>query len=149
MDFVIGELNRSEVLRLQPEQKLIRARYKAKIRQKKRYYSDLENSRKEARKKAKQYREAPDSCEKIKARKRANGAGLSPADIQEILSRQGGVCAICGGENPTDLDHCHETGKVRWLLCKHCNRGLGAFKDDPSLLRKAAEMLEQKARSSK
>lgn len=32
---------------------------------------------------------------------------------------------------------------IRFLLCKHCNRGLGAFRDDPSLMRRAADLLEQ------
>ena len=56
------------------------------------------------------------------------------------------TCAICKSLNQysaeLSVDHCHKTGKIRWLLCKHCNRGLGAFFDDPNLLRKAADMLE-------
>ena len=44
---------------------------------------------------------------------------------------------------PTDLDHCHKTGRVRFLLCRHGNRGLGAFFDSPNLMRRAARVLEQ------
>jgi DNA-directed RNA polymerase subunit RPC12/RpoP len=62
-------------------------------------------------------------------------------------------CAICGTEfllyneqNKTArtgcLDHDHQTGKVRGILCDTCNRGLGLFQDDPKLLINAKEYLE-------
>lgn len=60
---------------------------------------------------------------------------------------QGGVCAICGLEQAVEysenlsVDHDHETGAVRELLCHHCNVGLGGFKDDPRLLNKASAYL--------
>jgi hypothetical protein len=51
------------------------------------------------------------------------------------------VCAICGGVNPNNkalgVDHDHELGSVRGLLCDLCNRGLGMFRDNPDLLEKA------------
>lgn len=63
----------------------------------------------------------------------------------ELLLRQGGVCAICG-EAPKvgkrlHVDHCHDTRVVRGLLCGLCNRGLGMYRDQPSLLLKAASYL--------
>jgi hypothetical protein len=62
---------------------------------------------------------------------------------------QNGVCAICGSP-PTGtrshgllaIDHCHDTLKIRGLLCNNCNNGLGRFKDNPDSLRKAADYLE-------
>lgn len=60
--------------------------------------------------------------------------GLTPEDYARMLEEQNGVCAICKKECPTgqrlSVDHCHDTGKVRGLLCRNCNRGLGSFKDD-------------------
>ena len=58
-----------------------------------------------------------------------------------MFEEQGGRCAICSTEEPGgngnhfSVDHNHKTGKVRALLCNHCNTGLGKFQDDPDLLR--------------
>jgi hypothetical protein len=43
-------------------------------------------------------------------------------------------CTVCGSEEKLVVDHDHRTNKIRGLLCNHCNRGLGHFKDDPDLL---------------
>lgn len=52
-------------------------------------------------------------------------------------------CQICGKINPIlHLDHDHKSGRIRGVLCHQCNRALGFFKDDPQLLRKAADYLE-------
>jgi hypothetical protein len=50
-------------------------------------------------------------------------------------------CVICGDTGPLVVDHCHTTGAVRGMLCNHCNRGLGHFRDDPMLLEFAAQYL--------
>lgn len=77
--------------------------------------------------------------------------GISLAEYGEMLLAQNGVCAICqkpeenkigGKPTPLAVDHCHKKGGVRKLLCAKCNQGLGSFKDDPELLRRAAEYLE-------
>lgn len=50
-------------------------------------------------------------------------------------------CVICGDAGKLVVDHNHQTGEVRGLLCNHCNRGLGHFRDDPLLLEFAAQYL--------
>lgn len=52
-------------------------------------------------------------------------------------------CAICDSEEPLTIDHDHASGKVRGLLCKPCNFGIGIFKDDPSRCRAAIKYLER------
>ena len=50
-------------------------------------------------------------------------------------------CVICGANEKLVVDHDHKTGKIRGLLCNHCNRGLGHFRDDPMLLEFATQYL--------
>lgn len=62
-----------------------------------------------------------------------------------MAEAQGGKCAICksAGSGKLHVDHCHESGKVRQLLCNTCNGGLGLFKDNPELMRVAAQYVEK------
>lgn len=71
--------------------------------------------------------------------------GIGLHQYQVILEEQGGKCYLCGQQDFRNLavDHCHKTGTVRRLLCTNCNTGLGKFMDNPDLLRKAAEYVEQ------
>lgn len=71
--------------------------------------------------------------------------GITLEKYNNMLEQQKHKCLICEVDNSTTLhvDHCHETGAVRGLLCSNCNTSLGGFKDDPALLRKAAEYLER------
>lgn len=43
-------------------------------------------------------------------------------------------CTICGSREQLVVDHDHKSNKIRGMLCNHCNRGLGHFRDDPDLL---------------
>ena len=55
---------------------------------------------------------------------------LTPAQYQSMLTKQGGKCALCSAEPKTfHVDHCHNTGKVRGLLCHKCNIRLGGWDD--------------------
>lgn len=69
--------------------------------------------------------------------------GITAEDADAMLEAQGGVCAICLVATASHVDHDHATGKVRELLCFNCNGGLGQFKDDPDVLRAAAEYVER------
>lgn len=63
-----------------------------------------------------------------------------------MYEEQGGKCYICRKDDPASrnlaIDHCHTTGKVRRLLCHHCNTALGHFNDDPVLLQRAIEYVQ-------
>lgn len=76
--------------------------------------------------------------------------GMTREQVTELIEQQNNRCAICQ-KHPSErlaggarlrVDHCHTTGKIRGLLCHSCNAALGLFKDDPSLLLKAALYLE-------
>jgi len=73
--------------------------------------------------------------------------GITLKEYNKMLAKQDECCAICktdipnGKGNTFHVDHCHETGKVRGLLCSNCNTSLGGFKDNPTLLTKAIKYL--------
>lgn len=75
--------------------------------------------------------------------------GITLQEYDNLLIRQKGVCAICSADAPGGkgkffhVDHCHDTGGIRGLLCHLCNTGIGALADDPQLLREAADYLER------
>lgn len=91
--------------------------------------------------------------------------GLTPESFADLLASQGGVCAICGTDEPKGrydswhIDHyqnCCPTprGKhgccgrcIRGILCAACNLGLGKFQDDPARLRTAADYIERHHRA--
>jgi hypothetical protein len=68
---------------------------------------------------------------------------MTAAEADYLLDKQDGLCAICGVSPAKHVDHDHETGVVRALLWFNCNGGLGQFKDDPAVLRAAAEYVEE------
>jgi len=93
------------------------------------------------------WRTDPDLREKRRLWQRKNVFkkvyGISMADYEVMFERQGGACAICKRTGLTlCVDHCHLTGEVRGLLCSQCNSALGFCRDDPALLRAAAEYLQ-------
>ncbi|MGY1810474.1 endonuclease VII domain-containing protein [Blastococcus sp. SYSU D00669] len=69
--------------------------------------------------------------------------GISAQEADLMLEAQGGLCAICELAPAAHVDHDHETGAVRQLLCFNCNGGLGQFKDDPAVMRAAAAYVER------
>jgi hypothetical protein len=76
--------------------------------------------------------------------------GMTIDEYESLHDQQNGKCAICGEYETMKIkgitmslavDHCHNTGKVRGLLCHHCNKAIGAFKESTDLLLKAAAYL--------
>jgi len=77
----------------------------------------------------------------------AHRYGMTEEGYSQIWDEQQGCCAICSvpaakGE-PLHVDHDHETGAVRGLLCGHCNRAIGLVRDDPVIAKKAAGYLDR------
>lgn len=71
--------------------------------------------------------------------------GMTEEDWDEMFDSQGKRCACCGIPRATMwvVDHCHDTGKVRGILCHHCNSGLGQFGDDIARLQLAVKYLRE------
>ncbi len=75
--------------------------------------------------------------------------GITYEEFKDLEQRQENSCAICKKpehltpQSRLHIDHDHETGKVRGLLCMSCNTGLGHLKDDIELLRNSIKYLEQ------
>ena len=68
--------------------------------------------------------------------------GIAYEEFLAMHGAQGGLCALCSTgisvEGEAHVDHDHATGRVRSLLCRHCNTGLGNFRDDSDLIMRAA-----------
>lgn len=82
--------------------------------------------------------------------------GLTAEQYEELADQQGNVCAICKQTNTKKgrstrlvVDHDHDTGKIRGLLCDHCNRALGLLKDSTVALESALAYLRKHNDSSK
>lgn len=74
--------------------------------------------------------------------------GITQAELDALIEKQGGRCAICGGPpngagKRLHIDHCHQTGRVRGLLCSKCNTMIGLADNDPCRLRDAADYLKE------
>ena len=93
------------------------------------------------------YYNSPKIKEKYNLLRIKRDFGMEAEDYLNLQAKQKGLCAICGEpetcsrQKNLSLDHNHETGKVRELLCNSCNRGLGYFRDKHELLQKATNYL--------
>jgi hypothetical protein len=67
--------------------------------------------------------------------------GVTAIEYFAMLLRQHSRCAVCLELRPLHVDHCHVTNKVRGLVCRRCNTGMGMFKDDAALLQAAADYI--------
>lgn len=89
------------------------------------------------------------SCESSRVSAMARKYGLTQEQWDELFLSQGRKCAnvMCPRVQPTGknwhVDHCHKTGKVRGILCGHCNTAIGFSGDSPSILRGLADYLER------
>lgn len=98
----------------------------------------------------KQYRE--ERREILRDKARETTFGVTRKEYGDLLLAQNGTCAICkqpetatrnGRVKALAVDHCHETGNIRGLLCVACNTGIGKFKDDRNLMIAAIKYLDK------
>lgn len=124
-----------------------------KLREKQ-YYEDNKERIKQVQK---QWRDA--NKEKLRAAKRKRNYGLTQEQYDQMLKDQNKACEIC--EITTDqlalkypssyhknlvVDHCHYSGKVRSLLCHHCNLFVGYLESKQDVLQKAVEYIDEHKR---
>lgn len=73
--------------------------------------------------------------------------GLTAIQVHALVALQCGRCKICQeilrGGRSQHIDHNHETGAVRGILCSGCNTALGKFDDSPAMLERAAEYVRK------
>lgn len=79
--------------------------------------------------------------------------GIDPDKAEAYFLAHHGQCDLCGKDTESNgkalaVDHCHETGEIRGMLCSNCNRGIGLLKDDYQLLLKAANYVKRNRDSS-
>lgn len=94
-----------------------------------------------------QYR---DNCRRRDAKRdtmvrKSKTYGISVEELEALFEAAGGVCMICKREPHRWLviDHCHNSLKVRGILCEKCNQALGLFNDDVVSLKNAIEYLSR------
>ena len=91
-------------------------------------------------------RQAPEYRARQAEFRRNRKYGLTPEQHVAMFEAQGGLCAICrgeGGKKGLAVDHCHDTGVVRGLLCGECNIGIGKLGDTPEGLMRALKYLRE------
>lgn len=112
----------------------------------------LEARNRREREAARKWREAQDP-EKLhryfQEHWRRHVYGLKPGEFERMLVEQDGRCLICKavfeGKRTPHIDHDHDSGRVRGLLCRSCNTGIGFLDEDPGRLERAARYLRERA----
>lgn len=109
--------------------------------ERRRKYNDIPEHRARIKEKSLEYRKKhrEGACDKVRERT----YGITPKEYNDICQSQNMVCAICGSPSRRRLcvDHNHNTGEIRGLLCDNCNRAIGLLKEDISILEKACSYL--------
>lgn len=119
-------------------------------RQRRDYWSNPEKARAEARRmQSKRWHALSPEERTQRGRKQTlkTNYDLTVEEFDKMLEAQGNRCLLCetsdwGSKSPC-VDHNHNTGKIRGILCHKCNSGMGLLGDNPELLIKAAEYLQQ------
>ena len=72
--------------------------------------------------------------------------GVTPDQFSEAEEQANGICKLCELEKELLIDHCHESGKFRGLICRECNLMLGHAKDKIPTLQRAIDYLKEHGR---
>jgi cell division protein FtsI/penicillin-binding protein 2 len=113
------------------------------------YYANHEKCKEQSRVRKAKQASLQTEDDKIRARETflLRKFGILIADYDALLVSQNGVCAICRKTCPSGrrlaVDHCHDTGKVRGLLCTPCNTAIGLVKEDTLRLRALIDYIER------
>jgi hypothetical protein len=104
------------------------------------------------------YYSRPEKAEEVKEKQRAyrkvygnsnrRKLRILPEEVKAMLDRQNGLCAICMGSEPRGnwcVDHNHDTGTIREILCSACNTGIGFLRDSADICGRASEYLKKHA----
>lgn len=92
------------------------------------------------------YKGNENTKQRLRNRNLIRSYGITLHQYNILFLKQSGKCAICGVhqkdlEQSLNVDHDHSNGAIRSLLCPDCNRGLGCFKDNKDILKKAYKYL--------
>lgn len=139
----MAEWRKNNPEKVKEHAKKSRERNKDKIRERQKAWIEKNKDRYLAKSKA-WYAENKD---KVRDNLLKREFGISLEQYEEMFKAQKGKCAICDKEETARtkklaVDHCHKTGKIRKLLCRACNVGIGNLQDSPELLLKAIEYLK-------
>lgn len=142
--------------RRSPKYKTLTARCKSCIRERQRVYESAPGRQEAKLERSRQWRQRdPERAFRSQRSARLKSIyGITIDQYDTMLAAQGGGCAICDRKDSGipqragrrdcafHVDHCHETGEVRGLLCRACNSALGNLMDSPDLCRRAARYLD-------
>ena len=104
----------------------------------------MDRAAREARRYVKR-RKSPDAAAINRRYNLKSKFGLTPEQFDDMLKAQSGVCAICGRqpEGRLHVDHDHASGRVRGLLCRPCNVGIGHFEESVERLKNAIAYIQK------
>lgn len=140
------------VLNAPPEGRIDICRSCKRKQEQRRHY---EENKAEYRRKADQWRaENPEARKKIareyQRKRRWEKLGITQQDYDRLMEECGDACVGClrpfGQQAPACVDHCHDSGAIRGLLCHGCNLALGYTQDDPDRLDRLAAYLRSHGR---
>jgi len=128
---------------MSPQMKYYWANRDKKLSQMKAWAEKNKEARKQYTKK--RYEENKESLiAKAKERNMLNKYGMTTTEYEDLFKKQGGVCLICKEFPKTGklvIDHHHDTGLVRGLLCHHCNLVLGFCRENVDILQNTIRYL--------